>query len=215
MEKKSLHSPEMYSILSELKEVNTIGDSLYNYRVLPRDTQFPSLVDNPAARQRVGTYFNRVVEGLPLVTSRTDPNYDHTINERLYIRDAVETYTSGSILEQIFGDEDIAQDSEDSIGLPEPLVLPSVKHAMVTIGMLNHMDLDQLPYSQQFPFEARRFWYRELTVPTMREMVEEINDRVQNCIRGGNSTNYKELPVVQFFQVGAAISDDLLKRVIK
>ena len=94
-----------------------------------------------------------------------------------------------------------------------PDVLPSTQHALITLGILNKLPPDQLPYVGQFPWIARNMWGPALTVDRVRILIESMQDAVDKSFQPyGRVTNYDLVPVAQFFDIGSRLTSGVFRQ---
>lgn len=95
-----------------------------------------------------------------------------------------------------------------------PDILPAAQHAMITLGILHRLKREELPYSEDFGFDATRYWGPELTIDRIRLLVEHMGHIADVSLTPSRVVaNEKLLPVAQFFQVGSQLTNDLMKKV--
>ncbi len=103
--------------------------------------------------------------------------------------------------------------TESEIEALPPDVLPSTQHALITLGILNKLPPDQLPYVGQFPWIARNMWGPALTVDRVRILIESMQDAVDKSFQPyGSVTNYDLVPVAQFFDIGSRLTSGVFRQ---
>lgn len=202
--------------IQELQRVNRMGAEIFTCMLFPKRYRNPKAILVPRDKARVVEYWKRTKEGIQITTRRDAENYDPGMHDGKF---AAETgyIESDDLWDELGFDREVGENSNGEVLKVEPDVLPSAKHALLTIGVLSRManaEPDQLPFINEFPYEGRRFWGRDMSVSTVYEMIDSLTDRVGTSLRQGGLSNYEILPAAQFFQVGNSLSTGLLEQIL-
>jgi hypothetical protein len=202
--------------IQELQRVNRMGAEIFACMLFPRRYRNPKAILIQRDKERVAEYWKRTKEGIQITTRRDAGNYDPGMHDGKFAAE-----TGYMEREDLWGDLGFDLEEGETVDFEvlkvDPAVLPSAKHALLTIGALSRMANrvpDQLPFIDEFPYEGRRFWGRDMTVATVYEMIDSMNDRVGTSLQHGGLSNYDILPAAQFFQVGNSLATGLLEQIL-
>ena len=107
-----------------------------------------------------------------------------------------------------------ADDNEIGVEKLRREILPSTQHALITLGILNRLPADQLPYADEFPLVARNMWGKNLTVDRVRIIVEKMEQSARIALRNGHISNYDLVPVAQFFDIGSRLTTGIYRQIV-
>lgn len=194
--------------LHDLVEVHKIGNQLFDYLLFPQHYENPEYLLTETNIEQVADYWRRVQEGLQLTTRRDDPNYDPGMNDGKFVNSALDA-EAYNVLEEL--GIPFEGETQQLLGV-DPLTLPSVQHTVITYGLINKISPRNLPYVNNFGEEAKRFWGRKLTVSTVREMTEDLSERVSDRLYNSTGSNFRILPVAQYYQTGLDLSSRIVRQ---
>lgn len=111
-------------------------------------------------------------------------------------------------------DPNLTDDNQITVEHLHKEILPSTHHALITLGILNRLPPDQLPYADAFPLVARNMWGQNLTVDRVRIIIEKMEQSTRASLRGGLVTNYDLVPVAQFFDIGSRLTTGIYRQIV-